>query len=80
MKRAGTIGMLTAIVIFFLGMLIHTQLRSDSSALPTSLFTFAAIAVPGGVLNWWLARGRLRSTDDYRDSTDDYRDRIEQSL
>ncbi|MGW2484233.1 hypothetical protein ACWCWQ_30880 [Streptomyces sp. NPDC001571] len=59
MKRRGVIGMLTAIIIFFLGMLIHSQLRSDSGALPTSVLTFAAVAVPGGVLNWWLA-GKLR--------------------
>ncbi|GHB29988.1 hypothetical protein GCM10010331_15450 [Streptomyces xanthochromogenes] len=51
--------MLTAIIVFFLGMLLHDQLRSDSSALATSLLTFAAIAVPGGLLAWWLA-GRPR--------------------
>ncbi|MEU2954886.1 hypothetical protein [Streptomyces xanthochromogenes] len=59
MKRPAAIGMLTAIIVFFLGRLIHAQLRSDSSALATSLLTFAAIAIPGGLLAWWLA-GRPR--------------------
>ncbi|GGU51497.1 hypothetical protein [Streptomyces violascens] len=59
MKRPAVIGMLTAITVFFLGMLINAQLRADSGALGTSLLTFAAIAVPGGVLAWWLA-GRPR--------------------
>ncbi|MFI6055446.1 hypothetical protein ACIBCO_35840 [Streptomyces violascens] len=57
--RPAVIGMLTAIIVFFLGMLITTQLRSDSGALGTSLLTFAAVAIPGGLLAWWLA-GRPR--------------------
>ncbi|WP_331721349.1 hypothetical protein [Streptomyces sp. NBC_00212] len=57
--RPAVIGMLTAIIVFFLGMLIHAQLRTDSSALGSSLLTFAAVAVPGGLLAWWLA-GRPR--------------------
>ncbi|KOU33628.1 hypothetical protein [Streptomyces sp. WM6378] len=59
MKRPAVIGMLTAITVFFLGMLIHAQLHSDSSELGTPLLTFVAIAVPGGLLAWWLA-GRPR--------------------
>ncbi|WP_167161530.1 hypothetical protein [Streptomyces sp. MBT27] len=59
MKCPAVIGMLPAIIVFFLGMLLHDQLRSDSSALATSLLTFAAIAVPGVLLAWWLA-GRPR--------------------
>lgn len=57
--RPAVIGMLTAIIVFFLGMLIHAQLRSDSGALGSSLLTFAAVAVPGGLLAWWLT-GRPR--------------------
>ncbi|GAA2417765.1 hypothetical protein ACFPFX_04585 [Streptomyces mauvecolor] len=57
--RPAVIGMLTAIIVFFLGMLIHAQLRSGSGELGTSLLTFAAVAVPGGLLAWWLA-GRPR--------------------
>ncbi|MFE9404716.1 hypothetical protein ACFYNY_23590 [Streptomyces sp. NPDC006530] len=58
-RRPSVIGMLSAIAVFFLTMLIHAQLRSDSHALGTALATFAAIAVPGGLLAWWLA-GRPR--------------------
>ncbi|MFE3187102.1 hypothetical protein ACFXKR_40625 [Streptomyces violascens] len=54
MKRPAGIGMLTAVIVFFLGMLINAQLRADSSELGTSLLAFAAFAVPGGLLAWWL--------------------------
>ncbi|GGU47343.1 hypothetical protein [Streptomyces violascens] len=57
--RPAVVGMLTAIIVFFLAMLITTQLRSDSSELGATLLTFAAVAVPGGLLAWWLA-GRPR--------------------
>ncbi|GAA2469496.1 hypothetical protein ACFPFX_25815 [Streptomyces mauvecolor] len=57
--RPAAIGMLTAVIVFFLGMLINAQIRADSSELGTSLLTFAAVAVPGGLLAWWLA-GRPR--------------------
>ncbi|MFG3285299.1 hypothetical protein [Streptomyces sp. NPDC048111] len=58
-RRPAVIGMISAIMVFFLAMLIHAQLRSDSHALGPALATFAATAVPGGLLAWWLA-GRPR--------------------
>ncbi|WP_167161336.1 hypothetical protein [Streptomyces sp. MBT27] len=51
----GSAATAAALITFFLGMLIHAQLRSDSSARATSLLTFVAIAIPDGLLAWWLA-------------------------
>ncbi|MFC8273151.1 hypothetical protein ACFUJR_11575 [Streptomyces sp. NPDC057271] len=60
-RRTTSIGAITAIFIFFLGLLVHNQMNAPDGNLGQALLLFAAVAVPGGLFIAWLAgKGRRR--------------------
>ncbi|MFG3309654.1 hypothetical protein [Streptomyces wuyuanensis] len=54
-RRTKTIGLLAAIFVFFLGLVIYSQLSSPDGDLGQALLFFAIVAVPGTLFAAWIA-------------------------